>query len=139
MMEKIMERYSIYTGKNLSKEKYLATWGLDNITFKVKDQISKKTALNWFEWSNRSTIVLWDNENNALVGYITPYLLSHKFSSDYIISGKTYHESLVQDVFIRDLGELLLLFLTSLTNLLKIYTHLKLHIYHYHICKYFRL
>ena len=64
IVEEIVERYSIYTGKNLSKEKYLATWELDNITFKEKDQISKKTALNWFEWSNRSTIVLWDNENN---------------------------------------------------------------------------
>ena len=105
-MEVIMEKYSIYTGKNLSKEKYLATWELDNITFKEKDKISKKTALNWFAWSNRSTIVLWDNVNNSLVGYITPYLLSHEFSSNYIVSGKTYHEALTQDVFVSDIGDI---------------------------------
>ena len=56
-----MERYSIYTGENLSKTKYLETWKLDNKTFDKKDTISKKTALEWFEYSNKSTIVLWDN------------------------------------------------------------------------------
>ena len=101
-----MERYSILTGKKLSVEKYLATWRLDNETFEKKDRISKQTALDWFDWSNRSTIVLWDNENNSLVGYITPYLLNHKFSSKYILSSKTYHEALKKNVFVGNLGNI---------------------------------
>ena len=95
-----MSDFAIYTGKNLTKEKYLATWELDNLTFGKKDQLTKKLALEWFEYSNRSTIVLWDNESDTLVGYITPYLLSHQFSSDYILSDKTYKESLIKEVFV---------------------------------------
>lgn len=101
-----MEKYSIYTGNNLTKEIYLETWKLDNKTFEKKDRLSKKVALDWFEWSNRSTIVLWDNEENKLIGYITPFLLNHKFSGDYILSQKTYHESLKKSVFVNKLGEI---------------------------------
>jgi len=36
------ERYSIYTGKNLSTEKYLETWKLDNRIFQDKDKLTKK-------------------------------------------------------------------------------------------------
>ena len=94
-----MEKFSIYTGKSLNEEKYLQTWLLDNKTFNAKDRISKKTALEWFEYSQRSTIVLWDNEKDALIGYISPYLVNHKFASEYIISEKTYKESLNESVF----------------------------------------
>ena len=69
-----MERFEVFTGKSLTVEKYLETWKLDNETFEVKDQLSKKTALDWFKFSDRSTIVLWDNEKDRLVGYITPFL-----------------------------------------------------------------
>ena len=95
-----MERYSIYTGENLSKTKYLETWKLDNKTFDKKDTISKKTALEWFEYSNKSTIVLWDNLKDKLIGYITPFLLKHNFSSDYIISEKTFDKALKKEVFV---------------------------------------
>ncbi len=100
-----MERYSIYSGENLSEDKYLATWKLDNETFEKKDRISKKMALDWFEFSNKSTIVLWDNKLDELIGYITPYLLTHEFSSKYILSNRTYQESLNKDVFLKELGE----------------------------------
>jgi hypothetical protein len=70
-----MERYQIYTGEKLSFEKYLETWKLDNRIFEDKDKITKQMALEWFEYSDRSTIVLWDNEKNKLVGYITPFLM----------------------------------------------------------------
>ena len=69
-------KYKIYTGENLTEEMYLKTWALDNKTFEKKDRISKSLALMWFYSSNKSTIVLWDEENNTLVGYITPFLLS---------------------------------------------------------------
>ena len=95
-----MENFEIFTGERLTQQMYLETWKLDNKTFKAKDKISKKMALSWFEKSNKSTIVLWDNEKNSLVGYITPYLLDHQFSCDYIISGETFKEALQKDVFI---------------------------------------
>ena len=93
------ERFVILTGKNLSKEKYLATWELDNRIFEKKDQISKKMALDWFEWSGRSTIVLWDKDNNCLVGYITPYLVKHSFANKYILNNASYKDALTKDVF----------------------------------------
>lgn len=101
-----MERYSIYTGRNLSKKKYLTTWELDNQTFKEKDKISKQMALDWFEWSRRSTIVLWDNEEDSLVGYISPFLLNHDFSREYILSDKVFYEALKEEVFVKELGDI---------------------------------
>ena len=94
-----MERYQIITGNDLSVEKYLETWKLDNKTFKQKDKLLKQIALDWFEYSNRSTIVLWDNEKDMLIGYITPFLMKHSFASEYIISNKTYKESIKQRTF----------------------------------------
>lgn len=94
-----MERYQIFTGKNLSVEKYLETWKLDNKTFEERDKLSKDLALQWFEYSNRSTIVLWDNQNNVLIGYITPFLVKHSFATDYIISEKNYKEALTKSSF----------------------------------------
>ena len=93
------ERFSIYTGNTLSQEKYLKTWELDNETFDKKNQLTKKMALDWFKWSNKSTIVLWDNENDKLVGYITPYLVKHSFANKYIINNATYKQALTEDVF----------------------------------------
>ena len=97
--EGCMKKYEIFTGKNLSEEKYLETWKLDNKTFQAKDKLTKKVALEWFEYSDRSTIVLWDNENNSLIGYITPFLMKHSFASEYIISEKTYKEAIKKDEF----------------------------------------
>lgn len=94
-----MEKYSIISGNALTIKKYLTTWELDNKTFKEKDRILKTTAVNWFKYSNKSTIVLWDNQNNELVGYITPYLLNHEFSCKYIISNNNYKESITQQAF----------------------------------------
>lgn len=94
-----MTKYAIYTGENLTQKMYLETWKLDNVTFDKKDLITKKTALEWFEYSNRSTIVLWNETKNELVGYITPYLISHKFASSYIINDVTYKEGLKKSVF----------------------------------------
>lgn len=94
-----MERYRIFTGEQLSEEKYLATWQLDNQTFEVKDKITKKKALEWFKFSNRSAIILWDMKLDKLVGYITPFLVKHDFASKYIISNETYHEALNEQVF----------------------------------------
>lgn len=94
-----MQRYKIYTGENLSKDKYLATWELDNNTFKDNDKLTKKTALEWFDYSNKSTIVLWDDVEDCLIGYITPFLFKHKFVCDYIISNKTYKETINYKTF----------------------------------------
>ena len=94
-----MERFEIYTGNKLSAEKYLETWKLDNETFEDKDKLTKQVALDWFEYSERSTIVLWDNENNKIVGYITPFLLNHSFASEYISSDKTYKEAISKSSF----------------------------------------
>lgn len=94
-------RYQIYSGYKLSEEMYLATWELDNTIFEEKDLYSKQHALDWFEYSGRSTIVLWDNEENRLVGYITPFLLNHDFACDYIISGKTYMKAINKSSFVK--------------------------------------
>lgn len=93
------ERYEIFSGKSLSKEKYLKTWELDNCTFGKENQISKSTALDWFKYSNQSTSVLWDNENDCVVGYITPYLVKHTFANKYILNNATFKEALNEDVF----------------------------------------
>lgn len=95
-----MDRYTIYVGENLSKKKYLETWKLDNHTFEKKHKISKKSSLNWFLWSEKSTIVLWDNKKDKLVGYITPYLLKHDFCGQYIKSDITCKKALTKDVFV---------------------------------------
>ena len=88
----------IITGKNLTESLYLETWKLDNETFSDKDKLTKKMALDWFYQSNRSTIVLCDDDN--LIGYITPFLVDHTFANHYIISNMTYKEALNQDVFV---------------------------------------
>ena len=95
-----MERFSIYAFDNLSEEKYLETWKLDNKTFEPKDKLTKKHALELFYNSNKSTIVLWDNEKDCLVGYFSPYLVTHKYASDYIISNQTYQQALQKSVFV---------------------------------------
>ena len=95
-----MERFSIYAFDNLSEEKYLETWKLDNKTFEPKDKLTKKRALELFYSSNKSTIVLWDNEKDCLVGYFSPYLVNHKYASDYIISDQTYQQALQKSVFV---------------------------------------
>ena len=94
-----MERYQILTGEKLSIEKYLETWRLDNTIFDDKDKLTKKVALEWFEYSDRSTIVLWDCENDRLVGYISPFLMKHSFAADYIVSDKTYKEAINKKAF----------------------------------------
>ena len=52
-------RYQIYKGKDVTKEMYLVTWELDNTIFEKKDLLTKKTALDWFKYSDQSTIILW--------------------------------------------------------------------------------
>lgn len=94
-----MSKYKIYTGKNLSEEMYLKTWELDNRTFEAKDRIPKSLALDWFYASKRSTIVLWDTEKNKLIGYITPFLLSHDFAVEYINSDLNYKEAIKKEYF----------------------------------------
>lgn len=89
----------IITGKDLSEEMYLKTWELDNNTFEDKDKLTKEQALDFFYRSNRSTIVLVDNEKDELIGYITPFLLKRSFSNDYIISDLYYKDALAKDVF----------------------------------------
>jgi len=89
----------IITGKDLSEELYLKTWELDNDTFEEKDKLTKEQALDFFYRSNRSTIVLIDDKNNKLIGYITPFLLKRSFSNDYIISDLYYKDALEKDVF----------------------------------------
>ncbi len=88
------------TGNGLSEDLYLQTWELDNETFEEKDKLTKEEALDWFYRSNRSTIVLYDDENNNLIGYITPYLVDHSFANSYIISDLNYKDALKQDVFV---------------------------------------
>ncbi len=89
----------LLTGDNLSEELYLKTWELDNEVFEDKDKITKEEALDWFYRSNKSTIVLCDEDN--LIGYITPYLVNHSFANHYIISDLNYKEALKQDVFVK--------------------------------------
>ena len=94
-------RYKIITGKDLSQDKYLKTWELDNRTFGDEDKLTKKQALAWFEFSGRSTIVLWDTEEDKLIGYITPFLLKHTFACDYIISSSAhYKKSITEECFV---------------------------------------
>ena len=94
-----MSEFEIITGNNLNEEIYLQTWELDNKTFEKKDKITKKQALEWFYASEKSTIVLWNKKNNELVGYITPFLLKHSFSSKYIISDINYKEAIDKSTF----------------------------------------
>lgn len=94
-----MERYKILTQQSLTEELYLQTWKLDNETFEEKDQISKQMALDFFYNSGKSTIVLFDTQENKLIGYISPFLLNHNFCSNYIISNKNYKEALKKPVF----------------------------------------
>lgn len=90
----------ILTGKKITEELYLKTWELDNQIFEEKDRLSKEEALDWFYRSNKSTIVLYDDENDDLIGYITPFLVSHSFANHYIISNQNYKDALKQDVFV---------------------------------------
>ena len=92
-------KLEILTGDKLTEKLYLRTWHLDNEVFDKKDQLTKDIALKWFKWSNRSTIVLYDRENDELIGYITPFLFNHKFASEYICSNKTYKESIKESCF----------------------------------------
>jgi len=94
-----MEKYEILTGENLSEEIYLKTWELDNETFDDKDKLSKEQALEWFYASEKSTIVLWNNHENELVGYLTPFLLKHKFATDYIVSDINYKQAINSQTF----------------------------------------
>lgn len=94
-----MERYKILTGDKLTKEKYLLTWDLDNKTFLDKDKITKQLALEWFEYSNHNTFVLWDTQENCLVGYLTAFLLKHQFACDYILSDMYYKTAIRQESF----------------------------------------
>ena len=94
-----MEKYEILTGESLTEEIYLKTWELDNKTFEEKDKITKEKALEWFYASNRSTIVLWNNELNELVGYFTPFLLKHEFARDYIASDMCYQDAIKPEFF----------------------------------------
>ncbi len=97
----VIMKLEILTGKKLTKQIYLQTWRLDNKVFEKKDQLTQQTALDWFEWSDRSTIVLYDCENNELLGYITPYLFNHRFASEYICSNKTYKEAIKKSCFVK--------------------------------------
>lgn len=99
MKQNTKERYALLSGKNLTKEKYLKTWELDNEIFDKENQIDQKTALEWFEYSGQSTSVLWDNDNDCIVGYITPYLVKHTFANKYILNNASYKEALNEDVF----------------------------------------
>ncbi len=89
----------IITGTELTEELYLKTWELDNKTFENKDKITKEEALDWFYRSDKNTIVLMDEDE--LIGYITPYLVSHSFANHYILSDLNYKEALKKDVFVK--------------------------------------
>ena len=90
----------IITGDELSEELYLKTWELDNETFEEKDRLTREEALDWFHRSGKSTLVLVD-ENDELIGYLTPYLVKHEFANDYIVSDLNYKDALRRDVFAR--------------------------------------
>lgn len=89
----------IVTGTELTEELYLKTWELDNKTFENKDKITKEEALDWFYRSDKSTIVLMDEDE--LIGYITPYLVDHSFANHYILSDLNYKDALKKDVFVK--------------------------------------
>ena len=90
----------IISGNELNEDLYLRTWELDNQTFDEKDRLTKEEALDWFYRSNKSTIVLFDDEKNDLIGYITPFLVNHSFANNYIISNWGYKDALKEDVFV---------------------------------------
>ncbi|MGN1344171.1 MAG: hypothetical protein ACI4U3_06285 [Traorella sp.] len=94
-----MNMYRIITGNHLSEEIYLQTWKLDIETFEENDWVTKEKALEWFYASHSSTIVLWNDEKNEMVGYLAPFLLKHDFASQYIISDKNYKESINKEQF----------------------------------------
>ena len=95
----------IVTGDDLTEEIYLKTWELDNQIFEEKDRLTKEDALDWFYRSGKTTIVLLDDDDNDVIGYITPYLVNHSFANHYIISGDHYKEALKKDVFVHPSGE----------------------------------
>ena len=92
-------KFKVLTGKDVSEEIYLKTWELDNETFEEKDKITKDKALEWFYSSDRSIIVLWNEEDQELVGYLYPFLLKHEFARDYILSNMNYKEAIKPSVF----------------------------------------
>ena len=94
-----MGTLKLITGEELSEELYLKTWDLDNTIFDEKDQLTKEKALDWFYNSGKSTIVLYDEENNQLIGYITPFLMNPNFSNDYILSDMNYQDAINKGVF----------------------------------------
>ena len=94
-----MSRFKIFTRDTLTKEMYLKTWELDNRTFNYKNRISKKLALDWFNYSGGSTSVLWDVENDCMIGYITAFLLNHNFSKKYIISNENFKKCITKNTF----------------------------------------
>ena len=80
-------------------ELYLKTWELDNETFEEKDRLTKDQAMEWFYSSEKSIIVLWNEKEKELVGYLYPFLLKHEFARDYILSDVNYKEAIKPSVF----------------------------------------
>lgn len=94
-----MERYKLYLGETLTEEMYLKTWELDNTIFEGDDVLTKQLALDWFYLSNKSTIVMWDQIDKKLVGYVTPFLVTKQFSHEYVTTKTGYKQLLTPQNF----------------------------------------
>jgi arginine decarboxylase len=92
-------KFKVLTGEDVDEKIYLKTWELDNETFEDKDKITKEQALEWFYSSEKSIIVLWNEQEKELVGYLYPFLLKHEFARDYILSDINYKEAIKPSVF----------------------------------------
>jgi diaminopimelate decarboxylase len=91
----------IITGNDLSDDLFLKTYELCKTTFKEKYTLTEKESLDYFHESDRSTIVLYDDENKEMIGYITPYLINHEFASHYITSNQSFKNELNKKVFVK--------------------------------------
>lgn len=94
-----VSNFRILTGNDVDEELYLKTWELDNETFEEKDRLTKDQAMEWFYSSDKSIIVLWNEKEKELVGYLYPFLLKHEFARDYILSDVNYKEAIKPSVF----------------------------------------
>ena len=70
--------------------------------FEILNRIEEFYSLNYpimVGVSRKSFLGITNNDENELVGYLTPFLLKHKFASDYIVSDINYKQAINSQTF----------------------------------------